>query len=337
MLKMSIRDNSNPTFPLIDDKFIYFRQDEPLSNDHIDLDVTFVNSYNEILREVGEFDGKVHISENIFCRKYIKKDLTFTIIIKSGDSKRVQLIFYEKKKNMWELINKNMISYNIILRIIEFMLLKKGILLVHAAAVEKEGSSHVLVGRGGSLKTSICLNLIRKYGFNYIGDDRIILKDGYAYPFPMNYSLFNYMINNRSDEFITAIDKVQYLLSHGKYLEYSKIAQPRSKIENVFLIYRHKEAPVNPPELGDVASRLVVNNFMENFIDLSALRFDHSPILDYLIYHSYFNEDIIDQQEDSQSRLFDELTKKANTKPILVDEITEELMDKIHGMIQYGS
>ncbi len=67
------------------------------------------------------------------------------------------------------------------------------------------------------------------------------------------------------DEFISTIDKIQYLISHKKYLDFTKIATIKSKIENVFFIHRSKGKPEKMPELEEVTSKLVSNNFMENF------------------------------------------------------------------------
>ena len=59
---------------------------------------------------------------------------------------------------------------------------------------------YILAGRGGSFKTTLCMDLIRKKGCNLLGDDRVLIGNGSAYSFPMSLPVFSYMLQNLDHE-----------------------------------------------------------------------------------------------------------------------------------------
>ncbi|HMO01547.1 MAG TPA: hypothetical protein PKD37_05310 [Oligoflexia bacterium] len=62
---------------------------------------------------------------------------------------------------------------------------KKGKTTIHAAAVSKNGKGVLILGKQGSGKTSITLELCRKYGYSLIGNDLVLISSqnniGYLY------------------------------------------------------------------------------------------------------------------------------------------------------------
>ncbi len=60
---------------------------------------------------------------------------------------------------------------------------KKGKAIVHAAAVSKNGKGVLILGKQGSGKTSITLELCRKHGYSLVGNDLVLigLKKGKVY------------------------------------------------------------------------------------------------------------------------------------------------------------
>ena len=72
---------------------------------------------------------------------------------------------------------------------LEVMMLKAGLTFVHAAALEKNGSSVLLPARGGVGKTATAMKLIKQHGWRLLGDDLVILNEapnliiGYHRPF----------------------------------------------------------------------------------------------------------------------------------------------------------
>lgn len=69
-------------------------------------------------------------------------------------------------------------------------LLKNGFGMLHASAISKE-KAIVFGGWQEVGKTEFTKYFIKKYGFKYLCDDRLIFKGKYAYPFPRNLSEYS--------------------------------------------------------------------------------------------------------------------------------------------------
>lgn len=81
-----------------------------------------------------------------------------------------------------ELRAGNTIPY-LIHYILEMQRMRQRQATLHGAAVEKGGQGILLLGKQGSGKTSLCLELCRKYGYSLVGNDLILvgLSDGGAF------------------------------------------------------------------------------------------------------------------------------------------------------------
>ncbi len=55
---------------------------------------------------------------------------------------------------------------------------RNGMTLLHAAAIEREGKTWLLVGANGTGKTRLTLELCRKEGFRFLADDMLVVCDG---------------------------------------------------------------------------------------------------------------------------------------------------------------
>ena len=74
------------------------------------------------------------------------------------------------------------------------LLSKKKICMLHAGAVKKKNSSHLILGPQGSGKTLYALNKIRE-GYSFLGDEYIFLKNKaecLSYPRPVNFKKFHH-------------------------------------------------------------------------------------------------------------------------------------------------
>ncbi|SDM32315.1 hypothetical protein [Halarsenatibacter silvermanii] len=75
----------------------------------------------------------------------------------------------------------------------QLSLLKSGMTLVHASAVEKNGKALVFPSWGGVGKTSIASYLVKNKGYNLLGDDQIIIsRGGMCYSMPMRLVIYPY-------------------------------------------------------------------------------------------------------------------------------------------------
>lgn len=74
---------------------------------------------------------------------------------------------------------------------IQYMLLRKGMALVHASGVVKDGVCWLFAARGGAGKTTLALSLIDD-GFGYLGDNFVLLDRGRAWSFLSPLNIFTY-------------------------------------------------------------------------------------------------------------------------------------------------
>jgi len=99
-------------------------------------------------------------------------------------------------------IQPNFLAYQlipplIVTPLIAFQLFKKGLSLVHAAAISDGENAILFTGFSGSGKTPIVLRAIDR-GLKVFGDDHVILSKGKVLPFPTALSLFKYNVPQNS-------------------------------------------------------------------------------------------------------------------------------------------
>jgi len=161
--------------------------------------------------------------------------------------------------------------------LIEFLLLLDGKVLLHAGAVTTPEGASIFAGRSGSGKTSIIKFLIHQKGAHYyLGDDKVILHDGFAYAFPKNICLFDYAVSrdqsiNELDVFSEKIRSLIYLLKAGS-TKRNYVAK-MGKVDSVYLLLT--DANTDKPKVGNVDKEyvlksMVFNNYAEywNYYDL---------------------------------------------------------------------
>ena len=123
------------------------------------------------------------INEEYFCSlchsraQYCKKTKSAYIYISWLD-----LIGSSGKRNY------NMVLF-LLTETLTRMLFEQGFCAYHGSAIAKNGKAIVFVGESGSGKTTLSLLLAQK-GFQYLGDDRVFIKNGevFSYPKPIHLS-----------------------------------------------------------------------------------------------------------------------------------------------------
>lgn len=66
--------------------------------------------------------------------------------------------------------------------LLKYVLAQRGAWLVHGGAVGKDGRAVFLAGSNGTHKTPLILDLCRRHGFSFLGDDLVLLANGAAHP-----------------------------------------------------------------------------------------------------------------------------------------------------------
>jgi len=88
-------------------------------------------------------------------------------------------------------LGRMFITGNVIDFLIHLKLMEKGYPIIHASAVSKNNSAFAFSSRGGGGKTTIALELASK-GYNFLGDNYVIIHDGDVLSFPTALNIFTY-------------------------------------------------------------------------------------------------------------------------------------------------
>jgi len=195
--------------------------------------------------------------------------------------------------------------------LIQIVLLQKNISVVHAAALEREGNVLLLPGTSGGGKTTICMSLIDK-GYNFLGDNYSILKDGevYSYSSPLNIFSYNLVptIKNSLSKF-QLFDLYARLLLYklsGGYLKIFKKINPKNIINNISDHGKLSNVVFLVPSTGnDIALTEITKNLAIARLNIN-MKLEWVDIADIAESYSITNNSIFDN--------YWELSRKALTK-----------------------
>jgi hypothetical protein len=115
--------------------------------------------------------------------------------------------FYHRFRYPWGLFPGLIPHLYLIHPLLEWMIWQQGGLLLHAAAVEKNGRCVLIAGRGGVHKSSFVLALMQR-GWRVYGDDLILLADGQVHPFPTFAGQLDFLYRKRDHEWMGTWDHI---------------------------------------------------------------------------------------------------------------------------------
>lgn len=99
----------------------------------------------------------------------------------------------------WGLFPDLVLTLYVLNPLLELMLWKRGLLLLHSAGVEKDGRACLIAGRGGVHKTTFAMAMLRR-GWRLLGDDMVLLRGGAALCFPTLIQELDYLVRRRPTE-----------------------------------------------------------------------------------------------------------------------------------------
>jgi hypothetical protein len=174
-----------------------------------------------LIVNIGDFKSK---NKNCFLvdNKYFVKDNYFFV---DDENWKVEITGLEKNSTKVNFFGKKFLNMkyaslavtdHIILPILQKKLAEKGYFFTHAAGVTKNNKGVLIVGHSHSFKTTITMCMIRK-GYEFLGDDFILLKDKKIYSFPRFPSVFFYRTKFKSEEELNVIDKIKIRKDYKKF------------------------------------------------------------------------------------------------------------------------
>jgi len=274
-------------------KFSYFEVDKVE-----DPDITLnIGKFTPSCTSCYSVDHKYYIKQNYLYSKESEGVAEWELQINGLEDGPTILHYDGKIRGISSLLNRDFLAQNFLLKIIEYKLYQKGYYLAHAGGVSKDGKGYILAGRGGSFKTTLCMDLIRKKGCNLLGDDRILIGNGSAYSFPMSLSVFSYMLQNLDHEnawgFSHKLDLLRQLSNNSLSVDTNVCEHKPVNISGLSFISR---VNISEPRMQQVSGedtfqKLIMNNRLEDYIDISFLRITSGPFLRYMLAYSYIFPD----------------------------------------------
>jgi hypothetical protein len=234
-------------------------------------------------------DHKWHIkSDYIYCSEYIEKikcdieiiglEKTRTIINASTNIRKVKQLFLP-----------SVLPQIIVLQsIIQYKLLCKGFVSIHAAAVANEKGAIIFLGRGGTFKTTLSMDYVRNLNYKFLGDDRVIIDKNNVFSFPLFYKLFDYRINKMKTEDYSRFDKYNYLFFQRFNRHSGKYIVNKANISSTYLIVKSNEKEMKAVEhqKSDVIAKTVNSHKMENIGGVGVMGISKG-LYDYFTAYSY--------------------------------------------------
>lgn len=133
--------------------------------------------------------------------------------------------------------------------LIQLKLLQKSFSLIHASGISENGLSAIFSARGGGGKTSIALESLN-HGYDFLGDNYLIVRNDDIFSFPTSLSLFTYNLADvilkklkTKEKLSISIKNLLYKVTGGYAKFFTKInpkritdVLPSSKLSTVFIM-----------------------------------------------------------------------------------------------------
>jgi hypothetical protein len=234
-------------------------------------------------------DHKYYVKYNYFYCKDQLNGLTLEVEIIGLEKGNTIVNFNYETHSIKKYISHNSYETILLRPLIFYKLALNGHYMIHAAGVEKDNRGYIFPSRGGAFKTSIVMNFL-KHGYNYLGDDWVILSENNIYSFPAHFALFNYSLNTLGNEKLSLKDKINFVLS----LERIKVGlvnvTERSVLDSILFLSKTKsqKTEIRPIDLDNAVEKIMISIKMEMNSEVNTLLgFNLSPFYTYLAAYSY--------------------------------------------------
>ncbi len=217
---------------------------------------------------------------------------------------------------------------------IQYILTQKGYSTVHSSGVSHNGNSYLFSGRGGSGKTSIAIHLVStEESFQFMGDDFIILKDEYAFPFITPLNLFTYNINsflinkfNNRQKCSFFLKNILFMLTFGYAKFFTKLnpmlifpekISSHEKISNIFIILPTNQEGIHEANVTQLGKKEVIQYLVNN------MKMDSWYIPKYFIQYGFLfpTDEFSTYWQDYENNLINNLPKITNCYKVVLPKL----------------
>lgn len=264
ILKIKIE---NISWHLIKDLNLRYHYFTDSTVDDVDIVVT-IGSFKPDLTDCFCLDRKFYIKKNYIYLKDSDKNLRWEAEIYDIEKDLVRINFNYHLRNYlifpWCFFPDLVMELYVLQPIIEWKLSLKGFLLIHAGAVCKDNEAILLVGRGGSRKTQLVIDLLQK-GLQLISDDMVILKDMQILSLPLSPGVFTFSYKYLKKEDLNLLNQIRLF----SFLLKKDIKTPpiidSARLERAFILFPKQNVSPKVQDFGheNFIHCLMLNQKME--------------------------------------------------------------------------
>jgi hypothetical protein len=285
-------------------------------------------------------NNKIFIKKNyIYCKEIIDKVKIQCEIIGLEHVPTIINFSTDSKKLVHKLFPLLM-AQNLVLRpLLDFKLLQKGIISLHAAGVAKNNAAIIMTGRGGAFKTTLAMDLIRKSGYQFIGDDRLLIgKNNQVFAYPIYQNLFDYRLKKMETENIYRLNKLRYIF-YSKNRNFNKnYVSDISKLSKLISIVKHNKNSIDYREITkkNLLKKIRLSQQIENISVPGIMKMTSGVMYEYFSAYAYkfpFSK-IATYWADYEKSLSHNLKKKEYTEVYIPPNYDVKIYNAILKFIQ---
>jgi len=297
----------------------------------------------DIILKIGKFTPSNRDCYLVDHKYYIRENYLYCRDSAEGATWEVEILGFEKGEAVinFNLIHRpfvkpgkavytfpTLLPQAFLFRLIEHRLGEKGYFLAHAAAVAKDEQGLLFAGRSGCFKTTLAMEFVRRNGYSWLGDDRVILGVGKILALPLNPRLLEFMTKHLPDETCWTFAKQLRFLSEcllSKQHENKKHKPDSVNLKAVFLINKSNNAarkvnfyPLPQSSLSELVEGFTISRRLEDFRGMGFSI--NAPFLHrYMLTYSFvFPENLLSAQEE---KIKEKLRSVFQSVPICAVEI----------------
>ena len=285
---LSIQVNRPKCFDICKDISLPFSYFETKQIEKPDVIVN-IGSYKPHNNECHVIDHKYYIKNSyIYCSERVGK-ITIDVEIRNLEGNPTIINVSSNIIKFKQFLFPFALMQYVVLRpLIDYKLLSKNILSLHAAAVACKDESYVFLGRGGTYKTTLLMDYIRKMNYSFLGDDRVLVNKNIVMSYPLNYKLFDYRVGNMETEDFSVFDKYKYFLNTKSNREKPQYIVDKSNISSFYSINKsmNKRFEITQKTKTEVISKTLYSHKMETIGGLGIMGISKG-LYDYFTAYSY--------------------------------------------------
>lgn len=273
----------------INQPFSYFRTNGTGSPPDVVLNIGPFEPQNNHCDQV---DHRFLVKENYFyCMEFVDKIRCQCEIIGLDEGPTVINVDSELK-NFRQLLLPSLIAQNIFLRpLLDYKFHQKGILSIHALGVAKHDNAFIFSGRGGAHKTTFAMDLIRDHGYQFQGEDRLLLnpKTRTVYAYPIHEQLFRYRLAQMATEDYSRLDKVRFLYEQFRGQEPKSYIANQAQLAGISSIVKYNGDAMSREEVSprSLARKIRSSQQMESLSSPVIMKMSAGRIYEYFAAYAF--------------------------------------------------